>query len=89
MLKTAVTNYDEFIISYMRTLNSCWIVLNTYSLGPSQAANEARIKYLYSREENVAEPKVHSVLISDPTYVNFNFSKKLSIATKTLHAHST
>ena len=89
MLKTAVTNYDEFILSYMRTLNSCWIVLNTYLLGQYQAAYEACIKYLYLREQNVAEPKVYLVLISDPTYVNFNFSKKLSIATKTLHMHST
>ena len=39
--------------------------------------------------QNVAEPKVHSVLISHPTYVNFNFSQKLPIATKTLHTHST
>ena len=39
--------------------------------------------------QNVAEPKVHSVLISHPTYVNFNLSQKLSIDTKTLHTHST
>ena len=38
--------------------------------------------------QNVVGPKVHSVLISYPTYVNFNFSKKLPIANKTLHTHS-
>ena len=39
--------------------------------------------------QNVAEPKVHSLLISHPTYVNIIFSKKLSIAPKSLHTHST
>ena len=38
--------------------------------------------------QNVVEPKVHLELKLHTTYVNFNFSKKLSISPRTLHTYS-
>ena len=48
-----------------------------------------RISTILHCLQNVAEPKVYSVLTSTSTYVNFNFSTKLPIASKTLHTYST